>query len=78
MISETNAVESVSYKKLDDAEDDNQLKKDVNSQSTADIDAAKSNLDTGATTKQEAAKESSNLKAAEKFTSSSTSIQSLL
>jgi len=41
VISETNAVESVSYKKLDDAEDDNQLKKDVNSQSTADIDAAK-------------------------------------
>ncbi len=72
VISDTNAIEPVSYKKLNDAEDDNQLKKDANSQSTAIIDDAKSNLDTGASKKQASANESSNLKAAEKFTSSST------
>ncbi|EFX89645.1 hypothetical protein DAPPUDRAFT_303181 [Daphnia pulex] len=66
---DANAIEPVSYKKLNDAEDDNQLNKDANSQSTAIIDDAKSNLDTGASTKQASATESSNLKASEKFTS---------
>ncbi|XP_046438701.1 acidic repeat-containing protein-like isoform X2 [Daphnia pulex] len=66
---DANAIEPVSYKKFNDTEDDNQLKKDANSQSTAIIDDAKSNLDTGASAKQASATESSNLKAAEKFTS---------
>ncbi|XP_046438703.1 uncharacterized protein LOC124190174 isoform X3 [Daphnia pulex] len=69
VISDANAIEPVSYKKFNDTEDDNQLKKDANSQSTAIIDDAKSNLDTGASAKQASATESSNLKAAEKFTS---------
>ncbi|XP_046645101.1 uncharacterized protein LOC124335557 isoform X4 [Daphnia pulicaria] len=69
VVSDANAIEPVSYKKFNGAEDDNQLKKDANSQSTAIIDDAKSNFDTEASTKQASATESSNLKAAEKFTS---------